>query len=236
MLNRFAAFLLLTSASECIQAQRASDLEVGGVFVLGAAVLSPFDERVHDLMARPSLQSSVVLHRTASTINALAVPGTAIFALGAYTAGQIGHDRGLAEIGFHGGESIILGEVVTIALKGVIGRARPEERPDNPYDFHLGSGFAHDSRGSLPSAHATAAFALASAASVESARWWRGASWIGPLAYAGAGTMALSRVYSNKHWLSDVLAGAGVGMASGLLVAHFSASHPRNALDRAFLP
>lgn len=212
------------------------DLAVGGAFVLGAAVLSPLDQRVHDLMTQPSLRSNTALRRTANTINTLAVPGTGIFALGAYAAGQIGHDRGLAEIGFHGGESIILGEVVTVALKGLIGRARPDESPDHPYDFQPGAGFAHDERGSLPSAHATAAFALASAASVESARWWRGSSWIGPVAYAAAGTMAISRVYSNKHWLSDVLTGAGVGMISGLLVAHWSASHPRNALDRAFLP
>jgi membrane-associated phospholipid phosphatase len=231
------AALLLLAPMVVADAQHAGpDLAVGGAFVLGAAVLSPLDQRVHDLMAQPSLQSNVALHRTAGTINALAIPGTAIFALGAYAGGQLGHDRGLAEIGFHGGESIILGEVVTLALKGVIGRARPNESPTNPYDFHPGAGFAHDSRGSLPSAHSTAAFALAASASVESARWWRGSSWIGPVAYAGAGTMALARVVSNKHWLSDVLAGAGIGMVSGLLVSHFSASHPRNALDRAFLP
>jgi membrane-associated phospholipid phosphatase len=230
-------WLLIIAIAGRAEAQpAATDLAVGGAFVLGAAVLSPLDQRVHDLMTQPALRSNTAVRRTTNTINTLAVPGTAIFALGAYAAGQLGHDRGLAEIGFHGGESIILGEVVTLALKGVIGRARPDESPSNPYDFHPGAGFARDSRGSLPSAHATAAFALASAASVESARWWRGSSWIGPVAYAGAGTMALARVVSNKHWLSDVLAGAGVGMAAGLLVSHFSASHPRNALDRAFLP
>jgi membrane-associated phospholipid phosphatase len=230
-------WLLIIAIAGRAEAQpAATDLAVGGAFVLGGAVLSPLDQRVHDLMTQPALRSNIAVRRTTNTINTLAVPGTAIFALGAYAAGQLGHDRGLAEIGFHGGESIILGEVVTLALKGVIGRARPDESPSNPYDFHPGAGFARDSRGSLPSAHATAAFALASAASVESARWWRGSSWIGPVAYAGAGTMALARVVSNKHWLSDVLAGAGVGMAAGLLVSHFSASHPRNALDRAFLP
>lgn len=235
-MKRFLLLIIAIVGRLDAQTPAATDLAVGGAFVLAGAVLSPLDQRVHDLMTQPSLASNVPLQRTASTINTLAVPGTAVFALGAYAVGQLGHDRGLAEIGFHGGESIILGEVVTLALKGVIGRARPDESPRNQYDFRPGAGFAHDSRGSLPSAHATAAFALASAASVESARWWRGSSWVGPVAYAGAGAMALARVVSNKHWLSDVLAGAGVGMAAGLLVSHFSAAHPRNALDRAFLP
>ena len=214
----------------------ATDLGVGAAFVLAGALVSPLDTRVHDLMHQPSVQSNVALRRTANTLNFLAIPGTGAIALGTYFGGQLGHDRGLAEIGFHGGESIILSELVTITLKGILGRDRPFASPTDQYNFHPGTGFTQDLRGSLPSAHATAAFALAASASVESARWWRGSSWIGPVAYAGAGSMAIARLYSNRHWLSDALAGAGIGMATGLLVSHFSASHPRNALDRAFLP
>jgi PAP2 superfamily len=229
-------FFLLWTVAGRAAAQRAGDLEVGGAFVLGAAVLSPLDRPMHDFMMQPSLQSNVALHRSASTISELILPGTAGVLLGTYLGGQLGHDRGLAEIGFHGGEAVFLGEVVTTVLKGVIGRARPSLDPNDSHDFHLGSGFAHDDRGSLPSAHATAAFALAAVLSAESARWWRHSAWVGPVAYAGAGTAALARVYLSRHWLSDVLAGGGIGIAAGLVVSHFSESHPNNALDRAFLP
>jgi hypothetical protein len=234
--GQVATFFLLATLSGRAVAQRASDLEVGGAFVLGAAVLWPLDGRMHDFMTQPSLQSNKTLHRSASVISTLILPGTAATLLATYAGGQLGHDRGLAEIGFHGGEAVLLGEVVTSVLKGVLGRSRPAIDPNDPYDFHLGEGFIHDDHGSLPSAHTTAAFALAAVLSTESARWWRHSAWVGPVAYAGAGTAGLARIYLSKHWLSDVLSGAGIGLAAGLVVVHFSESHPNNALDRAFLP
>lgn len=228
--------LVLSSLTVRADAQRASDLEVGGAFVLSAAVLAPLDGRVHDFLTQPALVSNVALHRSANTISALILPGTAGILFGTYLGGQLGHDRGLAAIGFHGGGAIFLGEVVTGALKIAFGRSRPSRNPDDPYDFHPGHGLQRDDQGSLPSAHATAAFALAAVLSAESARWWHHAGWVGPVAYAGAGTAGLARIYLNKHWLSDVLTGAGIGICSGLVVTHFSESHPHNALDRAFLP
>jgi hypothetical protein len=238
MLTRFRLSMLfaLAVAPGRVRAQRASDLEVGGAFVVGSAVLLPLDGSVHRFLTQPALASNVPLHRTASTISTAILPGTAALLLGTYIGGQVSHDRGLAEIGFHGGEAVFLGEVVTGILKVTVGRSRPSESPDNPYDFHPGWAFAADGHQSFPSAHATAAFALAAILSTESARWWHHSAWVGPVAYAGAGTAGVARIYLGKHWVSDVVSGAGIGIASGLLVAHFSESHPNNALDRAFLP
>jgi membrane-associated phospholipid phosphatase len=228
--------LLVASAAGAQIPPAASDLTVGGAFLLGAAVLSPLDGRMHDFLTQPSLEQNVTLHRSASTISALILPGAAGLLLGTYIAGQVGHDRGLAEIGFHGGEAIFLGEVATGVLKIAFGRSRPYKSPDDPYVFHPGAGFRNDDAGSLPSAHAAAAFALAAVLSTESARWWHHAGWVGPVAYAGAGTAGVARIYLGKHWLSDVITGAGIGICAGLLVTHFSESHPNNGLDRAFLP
>ena len=235
-MKRWLLVIALAGLPQRVYAQRASDLEVGGVFVLSAVALAPLDGRMYDFMKQPALQSNVPLHRSASTISFLILPGTAGLLLGTYVAGQVGHDRGLAEIGFHGGEAIFLSELVTGVLKIAVGRSRPTISPDDPYKFHPGAGLGHDDQGSFPSAHATAAFALAAVLSAESARWWHHAGWVGPVAYGAAGTAGLARVYLGKHWLSDVLAGAGIGIAGGLLVTHFSESHPNNALDRAFLP
>jgi membrane-associated phospholipid phosphatase len=38
--------------------------------------------------------------------------------------------------------------------------------------------------------------------------------WLGVAGYAMAVTTGYLRMYNNKHWISDVIAGAGIGIAS----------------------
>jgi membrane-associated phospholipid phosphatase len=53
--------------------------------------------------------------------------------------------------------------------------------------------------------------------------------------YTGAALVGASRIYNNKHWASDVLAGAAIGTFVGSKVVRFQHSHPGNWLDRKFL-
>ncbi len=72
-------------------------------------------------------------------------------------------------------------------------------RPDNS-DYY-----------SFPSGHAAAAFASAEFLRQE---YKVVSSWYGIAGYMVAGTTGYLRMYNNKHWMSDVLAGAGIGIAS----------------------
>ena len=47
--------------------------------------------------------------------------------------------------------------------------------------------------------------------------------------------IALSRLYNNKHWASDVVMAAGIGTFSGLKVVKWQHTHPGNRLDRWLL-
>jgi membrane-associated phospholipid phosphatase len=68
---------------------------------------------------------------------------------------------------------------------------------------------------SFPSGHTTYAFVVATMVSRE----FKGKSkWIGIASYTAAGTTGLFRVLNDAHWISDVLAGAGVGVLSTNLV------------------
>ena len=66
---------------------------------------------------------------------------------------------------------------------------------------------------SFPSGHSAAAVAFATGASAE-------LPLLTPVLVALAGAVAYSRVHTGVHYPSDVAAGAGIGLASGLLATH----------------
>lgn len=66
-------------------------------------------------------------------------------------------------------------------------------------------------RNSFPSGHTATAFVGAELLRRE---YWDTSPWIGVAGYVVAGTTAFFRMYHNRHWFTDVIAGAGVGVLS----------------------
>ncbi len=95
-------------------------------------------------------------------------------------------------------EALVVSEALTMGLKYATNRTRPD-------------GTSH----SFPSAHSTGAFALASVAQVYYG------PWVGIPAYAVASLAGLSRMDANKHFASDVAAGAVLGTLIGLGTAKY---------------
>ncbi|HLW07688.1 MAG TPA: phosphatase PAP2 family protein, partial [Marinilabiliaceae bacterium] len=67
-----------------------------------------------------------------------------------------------------------------------------------------------DSYKSLPSGHASLAFAVFTPFAENYSRWL----------YAIPISVAFGRVYQNKHWFSDVVVGSSIGFISGWLFTH----------------
>lgn len=67
------------------------------------------------------------------------------------------------------------------------------------------------SRNSFPSGHTATAFMGAELLRRE---YWEVSPWIGVTGYAVAAGTGFFRMYNNRHWLTDVIAGAGVGILS----------------------
>jgi hypothetical protein len=67
------------------------------------------------------------------------------------------------------------------------------------------------SNNSFPSGHTTTAFANAEFLRME---YKEVSPWYGIAGYAMAATTGTLRVYNNRHWVSDVIAGAGFGILS----------------------
>lgn len=84
--------------------------------------------------------------------------------------------------------------IITRGCKNLISSQRP-----NGGDFK-----------SFPSGHTASVFMGAELVRMEYGPWW------GAGAYLVAGSVGALRMYNNRHWFSDVLAGAGVG----ILTAH----------------
>ncbi len=198
------------------------DAAIGGAFFAAAAAVSPFDTRLAVASQRASLQRSTFLRDGANGFDAVGVPGTFVLALGFYAGGWLAHDRGIATLGLHGGEALAASAVVTELLGGLTGRARPSVNINHSDAFQFAEGFRSDAHASFPSEHATAGFAMAAVFGAESSRRWPHASrWITPLGYAVASLVGVARVYKNEHWASDVLVGAGIGTATGLLTVQY---------------
>ena len=185
-----------------------------------------------------SLQANSVLRRLSASARFLGFPGSAILGTSAYLAGRIGDMPRLAAIGLHGTEAIIVSYTVVWAGKNLIGRARPDQDPDDPFNFALGRGFRRgDPFESLPSGHTAAAFAAAAAVTAETREIWPAATpLLGPILYTGAFVVGVSRIYHNRHWASDVVTGAAIGTFSGLKVVKYHYGRRDNLLDRWLLP
>lgn len=96
----------------------------------------------------------------------------------------------------------LMSNVITNATVFSLKSLTKKERPDG------------SSNSSFPSGHTAEAFASAEFLRQE----YKDISpWYGFAGYAIATATGALRIYNNKHWLSDVVAGAGIGIASSKL-------------------
>ena len=207
-------------------------------FVVGTIALFPLDRHLANRIQDPHTQANQFLQNIATDVRLTAQPGSTYIGVGLYAVGRIGHWQRIADLGLHGTEAILVGSVLNDAIKLTAGRARPYVVGDsNPHDFQFMRGLKKgNDYSSFPSGHTLAAFAVAAEVTDETTRWWPNSTWyIGPVMYGGATLVALSRMYNNKHWASDVLMAAGIGTFAGRKVFWYQHTHPKNRLDRWLL-
>ncbi len=205
-----------------------------------AALAVPADGWVRQSLQRPEWQALEGVQQMVRVGNLWGDPTVLALSTGMWIGGRYtGHPR-VAQVGLRAFETIGVSGVITRVLKIAIGRARPNVPP---YEvWNLGSGRSSStlagtgSYEALPSGHATAAFAFASAVSNEVAR-------IAPAharmvrfgSYGLATWTAYSRMHDDAHWLSDVVLGAAVGTVTGWAVTRWHATRPGNPIDRWLL-
>jgi membrane-associated phospholipid phosphatase len=206
-----------------------------GAAVLATGLLAPLDHSIQRTMQAEDLQDNKGLHRTASAFGFSGGPGPFIAGGALYVFGLTSRSPRFASLGVHLTEGIVLAAGLTGIVKGVSGRALPNAKSVEPGDFSFGRGF-HEGNGSFvsfPSGHTAASFAAAAVLTDEVSTCDCSARRIvGPLAYSTATLVALSRLYQNVHWASDLPLGAAIGVLSGNALVSWQRRHPGNWLDR----
>ena len=107
-------------------------------------------------------------------------------------------------------ESYILSRLLVRIPKYVFGRSRP----DAWWGPGPGEWKGPINGKSFPSGHTTSAFAVASVIAFQ----YRGKPWVQVTAYSLASLAGISRLYDNRHWISDVFAGAVFGTITGRFI------------------
>jgi hypothetical protein len=104
-------------------------------------------------------------------------------------------------------KSVLVTSVFTEGVKISAGRERPFVSGNN---LSFNSFDGQDVYKSFPSGHSSFAFAVFTPFAETYSRWL----------YLVPASVALGRVYQQKHWLTDVMVGGAIGWASGYLFTH----------------
>jgi len=103
--------------------------------------------------------------------------------------------------------STAIGMTITEGLKLMVNRPRPTQTyPDliNTYSYTRSKSF--------PSGHSALAFATSTTMACQGKRWF-----VSIPVFTWSGTIGYSRMRLGKHYPTDVLAGAAIGVGSGIL-------------------
>ena len=125
-----------------------------------------------------------------------------------YVVGLILHRDRFRSTGVLIGESYLFSGIIVTALKSILGRWRPSTNHGS-FAFLPFTAGPNDHL-SFPSGHVAVAFALSSImAGLHHKKFWK-IFW-----YALATLTALSRIYHDEHWLSDVFFSTVIGIGVG---------------------
>jgi hypothetical protein len=129
-----------------------------------------------------------------------------------YSTGLIFKDHYLKETGQMLTEAIIVNGIFTTVLKATLGRARPfTNDPNTDIDFFEFEFETNEN--SLPSGHTSTAFTIATVLSERLDNIFASVTL-----YSLASLTAYQRIYTDVHWLSDVVMGAALGTFIGLKI------------------
>lgn len=181
-----------------------------GTVIGGTAALFSADKKIRSFSQanRPELNNKIFrVDKYFGSGYTLLIPGSL------YTYGLLAGDNNIRKLGLRVSEAFIYSGLITVVLKAAIGRRRPYAGESQLFFKPLQ--ISNDDLLSLPSGHATVAFAVSTVmADYLDNVYWK-IIWFG-----FSGWVAASRVYNNTHWASDVFLGSAIGYFTGTFITN----------------
>jgi membrane-associated phospholipid phosphatase len=137
------------------------------------------------------------------------------FVAGWYFKGIMKQDNRSKNVALNATKAVLINTVISQAVKHTMKRERPFQVYDADADDSFNPFEDDKTNDSFYSGHTSTAFAIATVFAQE----YKEYKWVPWLAYGLAGSAATARIYLNKHWLSDVAAGAATGYYIGRIVS-----------------
>jgi len=129
-----------------------------------------------------------------------------LLSAGGYIAGLVFDDRWIRQTSLLAGSAILIAASVSTVSKIVIGRARPYTGKGHmtfrPFSFTV------EDYASFPSGHTIVAFAFSGVLAARLDNTWASIGL-----YALAASCGLSRMYTDEHWISDVVFGGVISVS-----------------------
>jgi membrane-associated phospholipid phosphatase len=184
---------------------RWAQLGISAIVLVGVITIdAPVARSIHGTVSATSLTTARQFDRFGD------VTGIGPIVGGLALTGVLTHNSKVMQVALHALESVVVASVVAQTTKHVFGRLRPYADADlDATDFTYFS-----SNGAFPSGHTSAAFAMATTLGDAVNNRWATIGFYGLATGTG-----WARLAEEKHWVSDVVAGAGVGFISARFVS-----------------
>lgn len=170
----------------------------------GTAASSLFDNDIRDVMKR---NHSTFNDRVNSFGESYGLGlNMLVLSAGGYLAGLAFDHAWIRETSLLAGTAILVAGTVSTVVKFTVGRGRPYLNEGHGRFKPLS--FSNEDYVSFPSGHTIVAFAFSSVLAERIGNVWASIGL-----YGMAGATGFARMYSDQHWLSDVVFGAGISIA-----------------------
>jgi membrane-associated phospholipid phosphatase len=184
-----------------------------GIVLAGTAVLYSQDDFFYDVIQKNRNKSfdnlsKYFAERIGSGLYSLPAMGIL------YVYGSISSNQKEKQVALNAVKAFGIAGIIGLVPKNLLGRHRPYQ--DDPANPKIWDGPFKNYHSSFVSGHTIVSFAMFTVI----ADAYRDKPLISIMSYSMASLVGLSRMYDNKHWSSDVFAGAAMGYAIGKLVSH----------------